>query len=309
MVELNQIIIFFFLFVSIILIATYSGFFSERVGIVNIAIDGMMIIGATFFGLLAQSFKTTSPIMSLVVLLLASLITMLFSALHGLITIKLKGNHIISGVAINLLAGSISVLLLRFTGANAQKFQYDLQELAASTDNSNFLNIISLKVVITILIFVFIFIAFKYTKWGLRLKSIGENPQAADAAGINVNFYKWQGVLISGFLAGIAGSIWSQYLGVAFSGNVSGLGFIALTILIMGRWKVVYIAIASIIFSLIYSVTTVIGNGSGIFESIKTYQNIFYLLPYLVTLIILIFTSKNIIAPKAVGLPYDKSLR
>ncbi|SYV90999.1 Branched-chain amino acid transport system / permease component, partial [Mesomycoplasma hyorhinis] len=165
MVELNQIIIFFFLFVSIILIATYSGFFSERVGIVNIAIDGMMIIGATFFGLLAQSFKTTSPIMSLVVLLLASLITMLFSALHGLITIKLKGNHIISGVAINLLAGSISVLLLRFTGANAQKFQYDLQELAASTDNSNFLNIISLKVVITILIFVFIFIAFKYTKW------------------------------------------------------------------------------------------------------------------------------------------------
>lgn len=142
------------------------------------------------------------------------------------------------------------------------------------------------------MIFVFIFIAFKYTKWGLRLKSIGENPQAADAAGINVNFYKWQGVLISGFLAGIAGSIWSQYLGVAFSGNVSGLGFIALTILIMGRWKVVYIAIASIIFSLIYSVTTVIGNGSGIFESIKTYQNIFYLLPYLVTLIILIFTSK-----------------
>lgn len=90
---------------------------------------------------------------------------------------------------------------------------------------------------------------------------------------------------------------------------LSGLGFIALTILIMGRWKVVYIAIASIIFSLIYSVTTVIGNGSGIFESIKTYQNIFYLLPYLVTLIILIFTSKNTIAPKAVGLPYDKSLR
>ncbi|MDJ1645669.1 ABC transporter permease [Mycoplasma phocimorsus] len=296
-------------FFCIISIASLSGLFSERVGIVNIAIEGMMVIGATFYGLFAQTFGISNPWMQLPLLLIASLATGLFALLHGFVTIKLKGDHIISGVALNLLAPAISIALLKLYGT-ANKFISSTQELALSTNNlTDINNIISLKLFLVIIIGIAVMIVLNKTKWGLRMRSIGENPQAADVVGISVSSYKWQGVFISGLLAGIAGGLFFQIRGSSFSGGVEGIGFLALAVLIMGQWKASLVFVFSIFFALIYSSSLTIAAGQGVFTPFKDYSSLINITPYVFTILILIFTSKNSKAPASVGQPYDKSKR
>ncbi|UWD34023.1 ABC transporter permease [Mesomycoplasma molare] len=290
--------------------AALSGMFSERVGIVNIGIEGMIIIGATFYGLFNHLLKIKSPWMQIPLFIISASITGLFSMLHGFVTIKLKGDHIISGVAINLLAPAISIFLLKLLG-DGNRFNKYTNELSLSQNfNSDLLNLVSLKSLFIIIAFVAIIILLYKTKWGLRLKSIGENPQAADVAGINVNSYKWQGVIISGILAGIAGGIFYQWKGLVFGGSAEGFGFLALTILIMGQWKPQWILIIGFVFSAIYgSALYLQGTQEAALHSIKTYGDLLIAVPFVFTIFILIFTSKKSIAPAAVGQPYDKSKR
>ncbi|MGZ9432014.1 ABC transporter permease [Mycoplasma sp. CB776] len=287
-----------------------SGMFSERVGIVNIGIEGMLIIGATVYGLLNYLFKVESAWMQIPLLIISSLATALFALLHGFVTIKLKGDHIISGVAINLLAPALSIFFLRTFG-DANKFSQYTQELAWSQDSfANLKNIVSLKLALILVVFLVALITLNKTKWGLRLKAIGENPQAADVAGINVNFYKWQGLIISGLLAGLGGGIFYQWKGISFTGNAGGFGFLALTILIMGRWRTSWIFFVTIIFSLIYGTAlTLQASNTGVLAAASQYGFLITATPFLITIFILIFTSKRAIAPAAVGQPYDKSKR
>ncbi|WP_033161358.1 ABC transporter permease [[Mycoplasma] collis] len=293
----------------IISLSSLSGLFSEKVGIVNIAIESMIIIGATFYLMLSHLLKTTNPWFQIPLFMAASLATGLFALLHGIITIRLKGDHIISGVALNLLAPAIALILLKLVGVS-NRFESNLNELALSSNVINdWKNIISFKLFLVIFIFIIAIVLLNKTKWGLRLKSIGENPQAADVAGINVNSFKWQGVFISGLLAGIAGSIFGQLRGIAFSANAEGLGFLALTVLIMSQWKPSIILVVSILFSLIYSTGLSLSTGQGAFVALKDYGKFFNALPFFITLIILFATSKKIQMPAALGIPYDKSLR
>ncbi|WGI36877.1 ABC transporter permease [Mesomycoplasma lagogenitalium] len=293
----------------ILSISSLSAMFSERAGIVNVGIEGMIIIGATFYGIFGQIFKVSSPWMQIPLFLIAALAGGLFSMLHGFVTIKLKGDHTISGIALNLLAPAIAIFVLKRFG-NANKIQSSVQELALSQNSINdWQNIISLKLLIVILVFVTAIILMNKTKWGLRFKAIGENPQAADAAGINVNFFKWQGVIISGILAGLAGGVLFQQKGVSFSGSADGMGFVALTILIMGRWKSSLILVFALFFSLILGLASVIGTGAGIFETVKEYGKLINTIPYILTFVVLIFSSKRVQGPAAAGQPYDKSKR
>ncbi|AXE60904.1 sugar ABC transporter permease [[Mycoplasma] phocae] len=296
-------------FFCIISIASLSGLFSERVGIVNIAIEGMMIVGATFYGLFGQIFQITSPWMQIPLLIIASAATGLFALLHGIVTIKLKGDHIISGVALNLLAPAISIIFLKIFGS-ANRFNSPTQELALSSNSLNDIrNVISLKLFLVLAIGITTLIVLNKTRWGLRMKAIGENPQAADVVGINVNSFKWQGVFISGLLAGIAGGIFFQWRGSVFSGGVEGIGFLALAVLIMGQWKSSLIFVFSIVFAFIFSTSQQIGAGQGVFNDFKDYSRLISTTPYIFTILILIFSSKNSKAPAAVGQPYDKSKR
>ncbi|MBN0970902.1 ABC transporter permease [Mycoplasma phocoeninasale] len=295
-------------FFSIISIAALAGLFSERVGIVNIAIDGMMIVGATFYGLFGQIFNIANPWLQIPLLLISAATTGLFALLHGFVTIKLKGDHIISGVALNLLAPAISITMLKLFG-EGNKFSSPTPELALSTSQSSLGNLVSLKLFLTLAIGIVVLVVLNKTKWGLRLRAIGENPQAADVVGINVNSFKWQGVFISGLLAGIAGGLFFQLRGIAFSGGVEGIGFLALAVLIMGQWKASLIFVFSIVFAAIYSTSLQIGAGQGSFTAVKDYSNIINIIPYAFTIAILIFSSKNSKAPAAVGQPYDKSKR
>lgn len=302
-----SILTLFVLFFCIISLGSFAGLFSEKTGIVNIAIDGMMIVGATFYGLFATKFNVESPYMQIILLPLAGLMSAIFALLHGFITIKLKGNHIISGVSINLLAAAISIIMIKGLSENGNFFESPVNELALSVKSDNWKNIISLKLFLTILVLGLTFIFFSYTKKGLHFAAVGENPQAAASVGINVDRIKWIGVSTSGFIAGMAGGIFFQYSGLAFFGNVQGIGFLALTVLIMGRWKTILIILSAFIFALLYSISNNVGTGIGIFQPLGQYSTIIYIAPYIITLFILMFTAKSDGAPKAIGQPYDKS--
>lgn len=245
--------------------------------------------------------------------------------LHGFISIKLKGNQIISGIALNILAPAFTLIVLYLFGeANSMPYNVGRLELGNSANNE-VISFFSLKMFVTILAIIISFVLLSFTKWGLRFKSVGENPQAADSAGINVDSIKWKAIIISGVLAGLAGAIYiSEFSsGSAFKSQVTveGLGFLAIAIVLISRWKTLLSSLISILFAILFALgqqaTNLFSNGSSI-------QPILMMLPYLLTLVIMILFSKPVAkfltklikkmaktseAPKALGQPYDKSKR
>ncbi|ADE19376.1 ABC transporter permease [Mycoplasma crocodyli] len=307
------------LYFCVLAIGGLSGLFSERVGIINIGIDGMMIMGALTYSVLARwvlkPITDANPNFSTawfqIPLFFFSMVGgMMFSWLHGLATIKLKSDHTISGVAINALAGGLALTMV-FIVSTQEKIDYAINELALSQNRvTNLWSIVSLKIFLVPIIAIAAILALKYTRWGLRLKAIGENPQAADVAGVNVNRYKWQGISISGALSGLAGAFMAQELGSTFSGNVLGMGFLALAILIMGQWRGLYIILAALGFSFIYGFTLSLQSAQwDALIPIAPYKKLFSLIPFVITLTVLAFTSRKSKAPKAAGINYDKSVR
>ncbi|WP_426461366.1 ABC transporter permease [Mycoplasma hafezii] len=304
-------------FFCLLILGTISGIFSERVGIVNIAINGFMVFGALMYTAISiLMFKTSGTYGNswnqIWLTIVAALLTAVFALLFGFATIKLKSDQTISGFAINILSGGITAVLilvfLKVTDSGINLSFPGRQELALAPETS-WKNLISFKLVITIIIVIASWFALRKTRWGLRFRAIGENPQAADVAGVNVNKAKWQGVLLAGFIAGIAGAIYAQSNISAFSitKDVQGLGFIALAIMITSRWKVSLSIITSVFFSFLLSLSfygvTLFGTG------FQAYRDLFSMLPYIITLIIMIATSKKSVGPAAAGIPYDKSKR
>lgn len=304
--------IMYFGFLSLTSIASII---SERVGIVNIGINGTMVFGATIYMIFASIFTnqgatTGSPWLQIPLFIISSLSGAAFSALHGYATIKLKANQIISGIALNILAPALTLTIL-FVFGTAGRLNYDVPELALGNSARNELSsIISLSTFVSIIAIVITWIMLNKTKWGLRLKSIGENPQAADAAGINVNSFKWQGVIISGILAGLAGAMFmtsTRTSGTSFKGSVEGLGYLALAIMIIGRWKILPALLASATFALLLGVSYTFP--TFVSKEYESYRYIVLAIPYLGTLIAMTIFGKKSFGPKAAGIPYDKSLR
>ena len=149
------------------------------------------------------------------------------------------------------------------------------------------------------------------TRFGLRLRACGEHPQAADSVGINVYKMRYAGVLISGFLGGIGGLAYTVAAGSGFNSDVGGYGFLALAVMIFGNWKPFPILASSVFFALFKVIAAYSSSLSFLpkFEGVKEISNFYQMLPYIVTMIVLIFTSKNSQAPKAEGIPYDKGSR
>ena len=335
----DHLFISFLPYFCILSLATVSIILSERVGIVNLGVNGMIVVGATAYMVFAHAFSNNGTQVlngwiQIPLFILSGLFGLIYSLLHGLVCIKLKANQIISGIALNTLAPAITVTIL-FIFGTANKLPYTVEELAVgNAANYEWTNLISLKVFVSIAIVAFFAVVLAFTKWGLRLKSIGENPQAADVAGINVNRMKWIVTMISGFIAGIAGAIYISSLssGNQFNGSVEGLGFLAIAIMIVGRWKIVSSTIAVIVFSILFSIGL---EFRYIFPNEKeSLTSIIKMIPYLIALLILMIFSKPVFqwlaqkfhkkekiskvfinlsqeasGPKATGEPYDKSKR
>jgi len=179
-----------------------------------------------------------------------------------------------------------------------------------------FLNKVYIATYICILVYVILSVILYKTKFGLRLRSCGENPQAADSLGINVYKMRYSGVLISGALAGMGGFVYAlTTANCSSNGDVAGFGFLALAVMIFGNWKPLNTAGAALLFGMFkciaasYSSLDINGDGIYLLKDLGLNPNFYRLLPYLITLIVLAFTSKNSRAPKAEGVPYDKSTR
>lgn len=291
-----------------LMIVALGGMFTERSGVVNIALEGLMIIGA-FFGIVFLNIIDGGDSLHHLHLafgfLAAGVAGALFSLIHAYAAISLKANQIVSATAINLFAPALVILLARMINGtiskdiNFTKTNYIITIFGINTNIGLFVGIIILIVSYLVL--------YK-TKFGLRLRACGEHPQAVDSVGINVYKMRYFGVIISGFLAGLGGMVLIISTSTAFSGTVTGYGFLALAVLIFGQWKPLKITVAALIFGLFNT----IGSSYDSFDILLKLgiKGEFYaLLPYLVTIIVLIIYSKNSQAPRASGEPYDPGKR
>ncbi len=329
-----------------LMIVALAGVFAERSGIINLALEGIMIFGAfigVLFVRLMQNFDVftealrakeylTLQGLELMAMAAAAIMGAVFSLLLSFASINLKADQTIGGTALNLMAPALVLFLIRIlanqntlqmkTGDAASWFMIKKSTLGIdkSTDlgflGETFLNKVYLATYICILIFVILSVILYKTRFGLRLRACGENPQAADSLGINVYKMRYAGTTISGALAGMGGFVYAlTTANSTANGDVAGFGFLALAVMIFGNWKPLNIACASLLFGLFkciaaaYSTIDINGDGVYLLAQLGISSHLYRMLPYLVTLIVLAFTSKNSRAPKAEGIPYDKGSR
>ncbi|WP_338970136.1 ABC transporter permease [Spiroplasma endosymbiont of Labia minor] len=295
-----------FLFVlAILLIASLSGMMSERAGIVNISIEGMMTTGALGFAIIS-SFSGTNNATQLLGIIIAMICSGLIALLHAYASVTLKADQTIVGTAINLLASGIALFVCTL-GAFGDSASYIAGTFKAITFGVN--GVMSLYIILAIVLLIIIIVFFNFTKIGMRYAAVGENPNAIDAAGISVIKYRYIALFISGLLAGLAGAIYVVTLSpLAFYGDVRGFGFLALAIMICGQWRPTYIFLVSILFALLFSLATYITNFTDN-SWIKNNLILFKILPFIGSLLVMIIFSKRSKMPKADGIPFDKSLR
>lgn len=307
-----------------------GGMYSERSGVVNIALEGTMMFGA-FVGILCLSHLQHAGIDGQHIIFLALLIGavagVIFSALHAFASITMKSDQTISGTALNMLAAGLAIFMGRalslgrteeitFSSTHHRISAIPLLRHIPFFGKILFENIYLISLFGILLFIVMGVIAYK-TKFGLRLRACGENPHAADAAGINVIRTRYIAVLISGMLGGIGGVLLIIPTTVSFIANVYGFGFLALAVLISGQWKPSRIMIFAIFFGLLRSIAfgfAFIKADLSHIAFLKTFldklpTDILNMLPYVVTLIVLAFTSLKSRGPKAAGEPYDQGKR
>ena len=334
------------LFAVPLMIVALAGVFAERSGIINLALEGIMIFGA-FIGVLFVRLMQSMDIftmaartggfwtlqgLELMAMLTAAAMGAVFSLLLSFASINLRADQTIGGTALNLMAPALVLFLVRIlanqntlqmkTGDAASWFM--MKKTSLGFDKSanlgflgeTFLHKVYLATYICIIIFVVLSVLLYKTRFGLRLRACGENPQAADSLGINVHKMRYSGTTISGALAGMGGFVYSLTTANCTSnGDVAGFGFLALAVMIFGNWKPLNIAGASLLFGLFkciaaaYSNLDINGDGIYLLAELGISSHLYRMLPYLVTLVVLAFTSKKSRAPKAEGIPYDKGTR
>lgn len=329
-----------------LMIVALAGVFAERSGIINLALEGIMIFGA-FIGVLfvysmqsvplfAEAFKQKNWLtlqgLELLAMLVSAALGAAFSLLLSFASINLRADQTIGGTALNLMAPALVLFLIRVlvnqntllmrTGDAASWFMLKKSTfgIKKSVDlgflGETFLNKVYLATYICIVIFVVLSVVLYKTRFGLRLRACGENPQAADSLGINVYKMRYAGTTISGALAGMGGFVYSlTTANCSSNGDVAGFGFLALAVMIFGNWKPLNIAGASLLFGLFkciaaaYSSIDINGDRVYMLAELGISSHLYRMLPYIVTLVVLAFTSKKSRAPKAEGIPYDKGSR
>lgn len=313
---IEQIFPYAIVFTIPLLITALGGLFSERSGIVNIGLEGLMVIGA-FSGALTihylQDIWTNHTLVLWVGLLLAMVAGILFSLLHAFASINLSANQIISGTAINLIATALTVFLARnITGSGNIRITSGFSPMDIPVLSSIpiigdlfFTKTYPTTWFILLVLIISTFVLYK-TKFGLRLRSCGEYPQAAEAAGVNVRSIRYSGVLISGAFSGLGGALIIVTYAGEFTGTVSGLGFLALASLIFGQWRPLGLLAATFFFGF----ASTIANVSQVIPELAIFPPIILkIFPYVVTLIALVVFSKSSQAPKAAGETFDSGKR
>ena len=304
------------IFASVLVLVALGGCFSEHSGVINIGLEGIMVMGALGGALAMKFLPETVPaaVMIVVTVVMAIAFGMIYSTLLGLACINFKADQTIVGTAMNMLGTAAATVLGKAmnTAASPDNVSSTIQYINAK--KAFLVNIGSFEfnwfMLLAFIALVCSFITLYKTRFGLRLMACGEHPQAADSVGINVYKMRWAGVLISGVLGGLGGIVYIT-AGVSewkIENGVAGFGFLSLAVMIFGQWKPTRIALAALLFGMFRALSNVY-TGFDFLTALNIPSTVYNMLPYIISLIVLAFTSKKSRAPKAEGIPYDKGSR
>ena len=304
------------IFASVLVLVARGGCFSEHSGVINIGLEGIMVMGA-LGGALMMKFlpgSTAAPVVISLVILASVGIGMIFSLLLGVAAIQFKADQTLVGTALNLLGPAVAVVLVRAINTAENADNVSSTVVYGHAKKAFIVNIGRFEfnwfMLIAFLVLIAAYVILYKTKFGLRLCACGEHPQAADSVGINVYKMRYAGVLISGALGGLGGLVYIT-AGVSewkFENGVAGFGFLALAVMIFGQWKPVNIGLAALLFGLFRALSNVY-TGFDLLVALKLPSTLYNMLPYIISLVVLVFVSKKSRAPKAEGIPYDKGMR
>lgn len=303
-------------------IIAIGGIYSERSGITNLALEGLLgfgaFIGALVAVMVAPNFPGDSQAPMYIAMFAAMFGGMVYAMLHAVLCINFKANQVISGVVINILAMALTgflTSLINKTFFNAPSNKFQLGTSARFTVpglskipvlGSIFTNVYPFEVIIIVIAFIAWYVLYK-SRYGMHLRACGENPHAVDAAGVNVAKVRFGAVMVSGALSGLGGMSFAYSISTNFSPSIYvGFGYLAIAALIFGNWKITPTLLACLIFGFArsagYKLIQVLGMPSS-------YSDLVMLLPYVLTLLLLVFFSKSNRAPRALGEIYDKGKR
>ena len=319
---MNTVIIDGLSFALPLFIMAIGGIYSEKSGITNLAIEGLQGFGA-FTGalvavLVADKFAGNSAVPFYIAMLFAVIGGMLFSLIHALLCIRFKANMVISGVVINILAMALTSFLTKqinatVFGAASDKFVLGVSSRLTVPGISKipilgavFTNVYPFEIVIIVVAFIAWFVMYR-TRFGMHLRACGDNPHAVDAAGIEVGRVRLVAVMVSGTLSGLGGICFAYSISANFSNNIYvGYGYLAIAALIFGNWRILPTLGACLLFGFARS------GGYRIVQMLEmpsSYQDLVMILPYVLTLLLLVFFSNHNRAPRALGEIYDKGSR
>ncbi len=299
-----------------IVIASLGGLYSERSGIVNIGLEGIMLVGAFVSAAFVPLFEAQlGPVTPWIAIALATLAGGLYSLIHAYISVDLRGNQVVSGTALNMLSVGVTVYFCQiiFNQQRTQAFRngFIKQTVPVLSDipiigKLFFTRIYPTFYVAVVLVLVTWFVIRK-TRFGLRLRASGEHPSAVDSVGVSVRKMRYIGVLLSGLLSGLAGGIMVLTQSTQFTVfSIHGVGFIALAALIFGRWHPVGVLGAGFFFGF-SQIFSIYSTDFALLQNIP--KEFFNMLPYVLTILAMLVFSRRSVGPRAAGQSYDISER
>ncbi len=307
------------LYASVLILVALGGCFSEHSGVINLGLEGIMVMGALggtlTMRLLASAFpEAPAIVIILLVILVAATIGVIYSSLLGVACISFKADQTIVGTALNILGTAAATVIVKAVNTKADPNNVSSVVEYIKPKQAFIVNIKGFEfnwfMLVAFLLLIVSYVTLYKTKFGLRLMACGEHPQAAASVGVNVYKMRYAGVLISGALGGLGGIIYVTS-GVSewkFEYGVAGFGFLALAVMIFGQWKPTRIALAGLLFGLFRALSNVY-SGIDFLASLNIPSAVYNMMPYIISLVVLALTSKKSRAPKAEGIPYDKGSR
>ena len=304
------------IFASVLLLVALGGCFSEHSGVINIGLEGIMVMGALGGALMMKFLPDSTPAFGVILLVVLAAIALgvVYSLLLAVAAINFKADQTLVGTAMNLLGTAAATVFVKAmnTAESVDNVSSTIQYINAK--KAFLVNLGGFEfnwfMLLAALALVGAYVSLYKTRFGLRLMACGEHPQAADSVGINVYKMRYAGVLISGMLGGLGGIVYIT-AGVSewkFENGVAGFGFLALAVMIFGQWKPTRIALAALLFGFFRALGNVY-SGFDFLKALNLPAAMYNMLPYIISLVVLAFTSKKSRAPKAEGIPYDKGQR
>jgi simple sugar transport system permease protein len=302
-----------------LLVVALGGMFSERSGVVNIALEGIMVMGAFigifFINFFQAHYALNGQLLLILALGVSALSGVVFSLLHAYAAINMNADQVISGTALNMFAPAFAIYVARMIQTVQQvqfknEFRFDVIPVLGKIPliGPMFFQNTYLTTFLGLAILAVSYVVLYKTRFGLRLRACGEHPQAADSVGVKVRGIRYAGVMISGGLAGIGGLIFVIPTSTNFNATVAGYGFLALAVLIFGQWNPKRIFFAAFLFGVMKTLAAAY-TGIPFLSGLPIPSYFYKMTPYIATLIVLAFTSKTSQAPKAAGQPYDQASR